>query len=297
MNFETELEKKVNEAQEIIRSYLPDEDGPQHTVLSAMNYSVLAGGKRLRPILMKETYLLFGGKSKVIEPFMAAMEFIHTSSLVHDDLPAIDNDEYRRGKKTTHAAYGEDMALLAGDALLNYAYETAVKAFSSAQDETVGRIQKAFQILTEKAGIFGMLGGQAVDVESEHKQVDLDTVRFIHKKKTAALIEGSMMIGAALGGADEKELTAVEQIAENVGIAFQIRDDILDVTSTTQVLGKPVGSDERNEKATYVSLRGLQASEKDVEELSQKAVQLLDELGREDAFLRELILRLIDRRM
>jgi len=297
MNFETELEKKVNEAQEIIRSYLPDEDGPQHTVLSAMNYSVLAGGKRLRPILMKETYLLFGGKSKVIEPFMAAMEFIHTSSLVHDDLPAIDNDEYRRGKKTTHAAYGEDMALLAGDALLNYAYETAVKAFSSAQDETVGRIQKALQILTEKAGIFGMLGGQAVDVESEHKQVDLDTVRFIHKKKTAALIEGSMMIGAALGGADEKELTAVEQIAENVGIAFQIRDDILDVTSTTQVLGKPVGSDERNEKATYVSLRGLQASEKDVEELSQKAVQLLDELGREDAFLRELILRLIDRRM
>ena len=237
--FRKELEERTKQINEQIESYLPEEKGYQKTVIEAMNYSFLAGGKRLRPILMLETYRLFGGRSKVIEPFMAAIEMIHTYSLVHDDLPAMDNDEYRRGRKTTHIVYGEDMGILTGDALLNYAFETAASAFEMAPEKSL-LIGKAIRILGQKAGIYGMIGGQVVDVKSSGKKIDGEKLEFIYRLKTGALIEASMMIGAVLAGADDESVQVVEEIAAKVGMAFQIQDDILDVTSTQEELGKPI---------------------------------------------------------
>lgn len=293
MNFNEEIKKHTEEAQQIVYSYLPEETGYQKNLLSAMNYSMTAGGKRLRPMLMQETFRLFGGNSKVVEPFMAAMEMIHTHSLIHDDLPAMDNDEYRRGRKTTHIVYGEAMAILAGDALLNHAYQTACKAFML--DPVNPGIGKAMSILAEKTGIAGMMGGQSVDVESEGQPLDSGKLDFIYRLKTGALIEGSMMIGAVLAGADEEAVKTMEKIAADVGLAFQIQDDILDITSTIEVLGKPINSDDKNHKTTYVTLEGLEKSKKDVEELSKRAILLLDELPQKNEFLRELILSLITR--
>ena len=293
MNFKEELKEKTAHIEAVIRNYLPKEEGYQKTVIEAMNYSVEAGGKRLRPMLMEETYHMFGGTGTVIEPFMAAMEMIHTYSLVHDDLPAMDNDEYRRGRKTTHIKYGEAMGILAGDGLLNYAFETAVKAFVLEPDNET--LPEALQVLAHKAGIYGMLGGQCVDVEEEGKPLFREKLDFIHRLKTGALIEASMVIGALLAGASREEIDVVENIAGKVGLAFQIQDDILDVTSTTEVLGKPVLSDEKNHKTTYVTIRGLEQSKKDVEEISKEAVALLDGLSCENAFLRELILMLVSR--
>ena len=296
MDIRAEIQTRVDEIEQIIKCYLPAEEGYQKTIMEAMNYSILAGGKRLRPMLMSETYRLFGGKSKVIEPFMAAMEMIHTYSLVHDDLPAMDNDEYRRGKKTTHAVYGEAMGILAGDALLNYAFETAAKAFDMEPDNR--NIGKAMQILATKAGIYGMVGGQVVDVESEKSDdcpITREKLDFIYRLKTGALIESSMMIGAILAGASSDEVSRVEQIAAKLGLAFQIQDDVLDVTSTLEVLGKPVGSDEKNNKATYVTFEGLDKAVSDVERISKEAEEQLDDLGYDDAFLKELFEYLIHR--
>ena len=242
MNFEDELKQKVQGTEKTVYEFLPEEEGFQKTILEAMNYSMKAGGKRLRPLLMAETYRMFGGTGEVIRPFMAAMEMIHTHSLIHDDLPALDNDEYRRGKKTTHVVYGEAMAILAGDALLNYAYETAARAF--ALEPGHERIGKAFRILTAKTGIYGMLGGQCVDVEYEGKNLERERLDFIYRLKTSALIEASMMVGAVLAGASDEKIALLERVAGKVGLAFQIQDDILDVVSTTGTLGKPVGSDE-----------------------------------------------------
>lgn len=293
MDFQLELRNRVADIEQIIKKYLPQEEGLQRTVIEAMNYSVMVGGKRLRPMLMKETFKLFGGDTEVIEPFMAAIEFIHTYSLVHDDLPALDNDEYRRGKKTTHAVYGEAMGILAGDALLNYAFETATKALEL---ELSAKTAKALQVLASKAGIYGMIGGQVVDVESEKKKVSMETVKFIHELKTGALIESAMLIGAILGGATEEEQASIQQIALNIGFAFQIQDDILDVTSSTEELGKPVGSDEKNQKSTYVGLKGLEQAKQDVEVLSNRAIAELQALPNRNTFLEELIRELIKRR-
>lgn len=292
MDFSYELNTRTSEVENIIKSFLPVENGLQKTVISAMNYSVLAGGKRLRPMLMQETFKLFGGSGKVIEPFMAAIEMIHTYSLVHDDLPAMDNDEYRRGKKTTHAVYGETMGILAGDGLLNFAFETATKAFDTAVDTNVAN---ALKILACKAGIYGMIGGQVADIESEGKNVGIDTICFIHKNKTAALIEASMLIGAVLAGANEKELEQIEKAATNIGFAFQIQDDILDITSTTEVLGKPVGSDDKNQKSTYVAIKGLTQSKLDVKCLSEEAIAILRSFKKRNLFLEELVEMLISR--
>ncbi len=292
MEFKQELQQKVAEIEEILKRYLPEETGYQKTVIEAMNYSVLAGGKRLRPMLMLETYRLFGGTDPVIEPFMAALEMIHTYSLVHDDLPAMDNDEYRRGKKTTHAVYGEAMGILAGDGLLNYAFEVAATAFDIRLDASVA---KALQILAGKAGIYGMIGGQVADIESENKQVELDTLTFIHRNKTGALMESAMLIGAVLAGATPAQQEHIRSIAADVGFAFQVRDDILDVTSTTEVLGKPVGSDAKNSKATYVSLKGLEKARQEVEFLSDRALKALASLPGQNPFLEDLIKMLIDR--
>lgn len=294
MDFKTEMAERTAQIEQIIKKYLPKEEGYQKTIMEAMNYSVLAGGKRLRPMLMQETYRLFGGRSEVIEPFMAAIEMIHTYSLVHDDLPAMDNDEYRRGKKTTHAVYGEAMGILAGDALLNYAYETAARAF--AMEPGNPGVCQAFQILTAKAGIYGMVGGQTVDVESEGKPgMTKEKLDFIYRLKTSALIEGAMLTGAVLAGATQGEQKIIEQTAGEVGLAFQIQDDILDVTGSFEKLGKPIGSDAENEKATYVTFEGLEQAKKDVERLSGEAITILDEFEGEHTFLHDLFFYLINR--
>ncbi len=298
MNFKDELTQKTGQIEELLRTYLPKEEGYQKKVIEAMNYSVLAGGKRLRPMLMAETAELFAPKTAGLAPFMAAIEMIHTYSLVHDDLPAMDNDEYRRGRKTTHVVYGEGMAVLAGDGLLNYAFEVAAKAFDEAQTpEDYRKIAKALQILGGKAGIYGMIGGQCADIEAEKKAEDVtkDLLLFIHAHKTAALIEAAMTIGAQLAGADEEEVKKIEKCAYNIGIAFQIQDDILDITGSLEVLGKPVGSDEKNNKLTYVAMHGLEESKVQVEELSKEAVRILASFARRNPFLEELTKQLIHR--
>ena len=290
-----QLSKKIEKIEQTIDFYLPEEKGLQKTVLSAMNYSVKAGGKRLRPMLMAETYEMFGGAdSSVIEPFIAAIEMIHTYSLIHDDLPALDNDALRRGMPTAHIKFGEAMAILAGDALLNYAFETAAKAF--ALTDRADLVGKAISILANKAGIYGMIGGQSVDVEYTDRPVTKSQLEFIYELKTAALLEAAMMIGAVLAGADDNQVKAAEQIARHVGMAFQIRDDILDVISTTEELGKPVKSDEKNNKTTYVTIYGLDGASKLVEEYSHTAMTLLDQVCPNASFLKRLFEYLIVRK-
>lgn len=294
MNFQDELTKRTEETEKTIRSYLPAEEGFARTMAQAMNYSMLAGGKRLRPMLISETYGLFGGKEETVKPFMAGIEMIHTHSLIHDDLPALDNDDYRRGRLTTHKVYGEAMGVLSGVALLNYAYETMFQAFSLTEEPD--RVIRALRVISEKTGIYGMLGGQSVDVENDGKPLEKEILDYIYKNKTSALIEAAMMTGAILAGADEQEVSVVEEAAENIGLAFQIQDDILDVTSTTEELGKPVHSDEKNEKTTYVTLKGLEKATRDVEVISQEALELLSGLDRENAYLTQLIQELIHRK-
>lgn len=293
--FKQEQEKNISYIEDVLKNYLPKNPSFQKTIYDAMEYSVMAGGKRLRPMMMYQAYKMFGGEDKeLIEPFMAAIEMIHTYSLVHDDLPAMDNDTYRRGRKTTHVVYGEDMGILAGDALLNFAYETAIKGASATK--AAKNAINALAILSKKAGIMGMVGGQVVDVELTGKKLDEERLDFIFKLKTGALLEASLMVGAALAGADEKYIELMEQAGLNIGMAFQIQDDILDVTSTTEELGKPVHSDEKNDKTTYVSLYGLEKSHEDVEKYSKKALSIMEELPYENQFLCTLIEKLINRR-
>ena len=297
MNFEEVLKSKTDRAERVLFKYMPEETGFQKKLLEAMNYSVSAGGKRLRPILMEESFLLFGGKGAYIEPFMAALEMIHNYSLIHDDLPAMDNDEYRRGRLTTWKVYGEGMAVLSGDGLLNLAFETAAGAFSLTEDENeLRRIAGAIRILGKKAGIYGMIGGQCGDLEAETAlDVSREMLTFIHENKTAALLQAAFMIGAVLAGADEDEVGRMEQAAHDIGIAFQIQDDILDVTSSTEILGKPVGSDEKNNKLTYVSMHGLEKSREEVLRLSEEALEILGSFDRKNPFLEELVRSLAGR--
>lgn len=294
INFGEIQKTKIRQIEDILQEYLPRQRGYQKVIMEAMAYSLLAGGKRLRPMMMKETFDLFQGRSKAIRPFMAAIEMIHTYSLVHDDLPAMDNDDYRRGRRTMHVVYGEDLGILAGDALLNYAFETAFKAFVTEPEDSL-LIGRALGVLSEKAGIYGMIGGQVIDVKNTGHDVKKEVLDTIYELKTSALIEASMMIGAILGGASEEEVKVTEQIARNVGVAFQIQDDILDVTSTREVLGKPVHSDEKNEKTTYVTLLGIENAAQIVRERSEKAIGLLQELPGENEFLEELLVQLIHR--
>ena len=294
MNFKDEMKQKVAQIEIILDEYLPAQEGLQKTVLTAMNTTVKAGGKRLRPMLINETYQMFGGKGDIVKPFMAAIEMIHTYSLIHDDLPALDNDDYRRGQKTCHIVYGEDMGILAGDALLNYAFETAFRAFVMDPEESL-TIGRALTVLGEKAGIYGMIAGQVIDVKETGHEVSKEILDTIYELKTGALIECAMMIGAILGGAEEEDVRKVEKIAHYVGIAFQIQDDILDVTSTEEVLGKPIHSDEKNQKTTYVTLLGIEQAQKRVEELSNQAIDLLHQLSGENEYLEQLLIQLIHR--
>lgn len=294
MNFKEELEQRIQEVNRLIDRYLPKEEGFSITMRQAMNYSMTAGGKRLRPILMKETYRMFGGNKRTIEPFMAGMEMIHTHSLIHDDLPALDNDEYRRGRKTTHVVYGEAMGILSGDALLNYAYEVFLHSFDLEPENP--RIPLTLQVLASKTGVYGMLGGQGVDVENDGKPLTEETLSYIYKNKTSALIEASMMAGALLAGAEDGKVRLMEQAAGKIGLAFQIQDDILDVESTQEILGKPIHSDEKNHKTTYVTLKGLETSKEEVKRLTGEALSLMDSLEEKNEFLRQLVVWLIDRK-
>lgn len=291
---EDKIKLHAKEAEEIVYRYLPSEEGFQKRVFEAMNYSMTAGGKRLRPVLMMETYRLFGGEGAVIEPFMAAIEMIHTYSLIHDDLPALDNDDYRRGRKTSHVVYGEAMAILAGDGLLNYAYETACKAFDMCDDMSL--VAKALKVLAQKPGIYGMIGGQVLDVLMTGQAMDKDQLYFVYENKTGALIEAAMMIGAILAGASDEEVDAICSIASDVGHAFQIQDDLLDILGDSNVLGKPTLSDEDNGKVTYVTVHGIEKAQEDVRILSERAVRGLTELKYENEFLKELIISLVTRK-
>ena len=293
-NFKEELQIRTEYAEKVIRRWLPKESGFARTMAEAMNYSMCAGGKRLRPILLLETFRMFGEDEQLAEPFMAGIEMIHTHSLIHDDLPAIDNDDYRRGRLTTHKVYGEAMGVLSGVSLLNYAYETMLKTFEMTSD--ADRVIRALKIMSEKTGIHGMLGGQSVDVENDGKEISREMLDYIYEHKTSALIEASMMAGAVLGGADEEQTALIEKAASAIGMAFQIQDDILDVTSTSQELGKPVHSDEKNHKVTYVTLFGTEKAAAQVAGLSAEAVELLESLNKNNEFLYLLVEKLINRR-
>ena len=287
---------KLNKIDAAIRDYYQKKNlSVSSDLITAILYSVDSGGKRIRPLIFLDLLEGFGLELTPSHFDVAAsLEMIHTGSLIHDDLPALDNDEYRRGKKTTHVVYGEAMAILAGDALLNYAYETAARAFALAPGHE--RIGKAFRILTAKTGIYGMLGGQCVDVEYEGKNLERERLDFIYRLKTSALIDASMMVGAVLAGASDEKIALLERVAGKVGLAFQIQDDILDVVSTTETLGKPVGSDEENRKTTYVTLEGIEKAREDVRRLSDEAIEELDTLEEKNPFLMELLKSLIDRK-
>ncbi|MCM1105897.1 MAG: polyprenyl synthetase family protein [Blautia sp.] len=302
MGIAEEIAARAAHIDEVLLQYLPGEEtGYATTLRSAMEYSVTAGGKRLRPLLLEAAYEMFGGRGERPYPFMAAIECIHTYSLVHDDLPAMDNDEYRRGKKTTHAVYGEAMGILAGDALLNHAYEIVAEAMVKEALEHGAcdvNMARAFACLSSHAGAKGMVGGQSVDVESEgtllqdrEREVKLT---YIYRCKTAALLQAALMMGAILAGAGENEVGRLQSAGGHLGMAFQIQDDILDVTSTLEVLGKPIGSDEKNNKATYVALYGMEQARREVERQSEEAVMDLEGMGDSD-FLKALFRYLINR--
>lgn len=290
MDINKEIAYKASDADRMIYRVLPAEKGYQKTVFQAMNYSVLAGGKRIRPILMLETYKLFGGSNKAIESFVAAIEMIHTYSLVHDDLPAMDDDELRRGKLTTHAKFGEAMGVLAGDGLLNYAFEIALDTLDETKGADNRAVIRSLKVLAKKAGIYGMIGGQVVDVEAEKQYgISKNRLDFIYELKTGALIEATMMIGAILGGATDEEVEQIEDVAKKIGLAFQIQDDVLDVIGETETIGKSVGSDEKNQKATYVVFEGLEKAKQEVADLTDDAIAILQELPYENPFLTELL--------
>lgn len=296
--FRTQLEARTAEVEHVIESFLPAEEGGAKTVIEAMNYSVRVGGKRLRPLFLSETAGMYGGREELYRPFMAALEMIHTYSLVHDDLPAMDNDEYRRGQKTTWAVYGEGMAVIAGDGLLNYAFETVLSAYDVAEnEEEKDKVTRAWKVLARNAGVFGMVGGQCADImtDLDSKSLTPQLLHYIHEKKTACMIESGFQIGAILAGAPEEDIAALGAIAEDIGLAFQIQDDILDVTGSREELGKSIGKDALEGKATYVTMNGLEASAQRVRELTEHALAAMDGLSVQNPFLKSLVEQLMTR--
>ncbi|XTR37327.1 polyprenyl synthetase family protein [Paraclostridium tenue] len=293
MNFKDELKSRVNNVEILLNEYMPKEEGYQKTIFEAMNYSLSAGGKRLRPILTLEACKLVGGNEKDAIPFAAAIEMIHTYSLIHDDLPALDNDDLRRGRKTNHKVYGEAMAILAGDGLLNYAYEIMLRESIGKDDSN--KYLKAINEIAKASGIYGMIGGQVVDIESEGKSISMDKLDFIHMNKTAAIIIGCMRAGAIIGGASEIQLENITKYAKNIGLSFQIVDDILDVVGDEAKLGKKVGSDIDNEKSTYPSLIGLDKSKEIAKNLIEEAKLSISNIDKDSEFLNSLADYIVDR--
>ncbi len=289
MDFKKELIKRKEIVEEQLKKYFLDKTDFHRTLLEAMSYSLDAGGKRLRPILMIEVYDMISGKEREGEilPFAAAMEMIHTYSLIHDDLPAMDNDDFRRGKPTNHKIYGEGIAILAGDGLLNSAFEIMLENIIHNKMNHDRGIRAMYEI-AKAAGINGMIGGQVVDLESEGKKIDEKVLEFIHNKKTSALIEASIKAGAIIGNANEEQYKALCQYGNCIGLAFQVVDDILDVVGDEKKLGKKVGSDIENNKITYPVLYGIDKSKEIAKELIDKSIKSLDCFGEEANFLREL---------
>ena len=263
-----------------------------NTAAQAMKYSLLSGGKRIRPILLLEFYALCGGSGDSALNFAAALEMIHTYSLIHDDLPCMDNDDMRRGRPSCHKAFGEDTALLAGDALLTLAFKTAAETDGIPAD----RVLKAIAVLAENAGISGMVGGQVEDLAFEKSGATIDELRGMYLKKTSCLLSAGAVCGSILAGADEEELKYAAEYAEKLGLAFQIIDDILDCTSDEKTLGKPIGSDEKNGKTTYVTLLGIDGAKAEAERLSNEALTALCKIKGDNAALRELTADLLDRK-
>ena len=279
-----ELKKRIELIDNELKKYIFKENNPQAVIYDAMAYSLFAGGKRLRPILMLETCKMVGGNVNEVMPFACAMEMIHTYSLIHDDLPAMDNDDFRRGKPTNHIKFGEATAILAGDALLTKAFEVVSLYDGDYPDRAI----RAIHLLSESAGTEGMIGGQVVDMESENHDITADELKYLHSLKTGAIIRSSCKIGALMGGASEREIAAADNFALNLGIAFQIRDDILDVIGSEKELGKPIGSDAEQNKNTYVKLFGIDESEKLVEKYSKEAKNSLEVFSDKADFLIQL---------
>lgn len=286
------LKEQIDFIDKYLDKYLAEKENPQNIIYKAMRYSVFAGGKRLRPILMLNVCKMCGGDVNEVIPFACALEMIHTYSLIHDDLPAMDNDDLRRGMPTSHIKFGEATAILAGDALLNRAFEVV----SEYDGDNVKRAMKAINMLAASSGTEGMIGGQIVDMESEGKEITLDELRYLHLNKTGAIIRSACTIGALMGGGSEDEIEAVDEFAKNLGVAFQIQDDILDVTGSEEELGKPIGSDAEENKNTYVRLVGLEKSRELSEEYSENAKKALDIFGERAQFLKELTDYLINRK-
>lgn len=286
-DFKSELGEKIENVLSLLKEFLPVPDGQNNLVIDAMTYSLLAGGKRIRPIFMYETFNILGGEGNTIKPFMAAIEMIHTYSLIHDDLPAMDNDDLRRGMPTCHIKYGEDIAILAGDALLNNAFEIMIKEALTNPDKSV---IKAMQVLGIASGPQGMIGGQVADVLNENKSIDLELLNYIHLHKTSAMIEAAFVIGAILANASEQTVETFRNIGKNIGLAFQIQDDLLDVLGNEKTLGKPINSDEKNNKITYVSLKGIDVSYEIVNQQLAEATSSLESFDSDKSkFLLEFI--------
>lgn len=285
------LNEKITIINEELSKYLPKIENAQKNIYDAMGYSLFAGGKRLRPVIMLLVCDMLGGKTKDVLPFACAMEMIHTYSLIHDDLPAMDNDDLRRGKPTNHKVFGEAMAILAGDALLNKAFEIV----SSAEYENQKNALKAISILSNSSGTEGMIGGQVVDIESENKSISSDELLYLHSLKTGAIIRSSGVIGAVMSNAKDEEINAIDNFCYNLGIAFQIQDDLLDVLGNSELLGKNTGSDKENQKTTFITLFGVEKSKQAVSEYTQKAISSLGIFAGKENMLKELAYHLINR--
>lgn len=275
--------------------YLPENDGYIDTVISSMRYSLTAGGKRVRPMLTLEFAKLCGGSEEAALPFACAVEMIHTFSLIHDDLPCMDDDDMRRGKPTNHKVFGEAQAVLGGDALSILAFETVLSDEAAALNGAE-KCVLAGKVLAGCAGAEGMIGGQIIDIESDTLGADIERLKKMDDKKTGALIRAACLLGCISAGASEQQMKAAEIYADNIGLAFQIVDDILDVTSDTETLGKPVGSDEQNNKSTYVSCLGIEKCRELAHELTDKAIDSLSVFGGDTQILREFAEKLRDRK-
>lgn len=294
MNFKSDLKERKKIVDNAIEEFFKDKEGLQRTVIESMEYSMKAGGKRLRPVLLLEVCKMVGGNIKDAMPFALAMEMIHTYSLIHDDLPAMDNDDYRRGKPTNHKVYGEGIAILAGDGLLNLAFETMLEKINNNPD-FFNRGISTMHLISRASGINGMIGGQVVDLESEGKKIDLETLDFIHHNKTSALIEASINAGAIIGGATEEQYRNLEIYGKSIGLTFQIIDDILDVIGDEKKLGKRIGSDQDNKKSTYPSIYGIDESKKIASRLIKNGIEALKGFDEKADFLRDLAKYLEDR--
>lgn len=289
-----QLQTHCDRFEAALPGYMPKTGGLQTVVAEAMAYACAGGGKRIRPVLVLEFCRLCGGDVEQAMPFAAALEMIHSYSLVHDDLPCMDNSPMRRGRPSTHAVYGETMALLAGDGLLNLAFETALNP-ACRGTLPAERVLGAASALADAAGIEGMVGGQTIDLQSEGKEIDLSVLEELQRGKTAALLIAACVMGARLAGATPEQEQAARIYGENVGLSFQIVDDILDVTATAEKLGKPVGSDSENEKNTYVSLLGMEKAQALAKQRTDEALEALSVFGEDAASLRQLAEALLER--